>query len=492
MTLVVAGVLEDRRVDRGRQHRADLDPAAAQLLAQCQAEPDDAELRGRVGAEVRHRDHAGDRGVVDEHPAALRPELADGGPSAVDVPEQVGLDHAPEVRRRDVLERAGQVGGGAQTAELTLPGFRHDLCSAFHPLALAGPISDLPLTDHGLTWCHAERPYAGATPDGPGVALERCPERSAALFDRARPGDGRGWRALFGWWAWGGQAVRSLFFNPLGNPTPILRAAPLLAHPRCALQLGQLMTGSARAMVERAFDGEDARVWLTGTVAHSDLSPDDAGGGAFGLMLCGLAQQVGMPIPRCGAQAIADALARLLAAHGGRILTGERARQIVVRGGRAVGVRTATTTYDARRAVVATVQPQALFLDLVGAGHLPPDFVKLVRRFRWGTGVYTLHCALDRPPTFRAEALRGAPSFHLGRSLDAIAEGVTAALNGALPQTRPDDGGSPSILVETVTVVGTIRSDAKHSHPRHQPVTSRARSPASRRVDRFGPDRRHA
>lgn len=112
-----------------------------------------------------------------------------------------------------------------------------------------------------------------------------------------------------------------------------------------------------------------------GLVAHSDLSPDDAGGAAFGLMLSGLVRQVGMPIPRGGAQAIADALARLLAIHGRTILTGQRARKIVVRDGRSVVVRTDTATYDARRAVVATVQPRALFTDLVGERLLPSDFV---------------------------------------------------------------------------------------------------------------------
>jgi len=369
-----------------------------------------------------------------------------------------------------VLEANETIGGGTRTAELTLPGFRHDVCSAFHPLALAGPIAGLPMEAHGLRWCHAERPYGGATLTGRGVALERTVEQSAALFDRAAPGDGAGWRELFQWWTWGGPAFERLLFNPLGNPGPVLGAAALLARPARLLQFAQAMTGSVRALVERVFTSEDAGVWLTGTVAHSDLSPDDAGGAAFGLMLSGLAQQVGMPIPRGGAQEIADALARLLAAHGGRILAGERARKIVVRGGRAVGVQTDTTTYEARRAVLATVQPQALFLDLVGEGLLPGDFVKLVRRFRWGTGVFTVHCALDRPPTFRAEALNGTLAFHLGRSVNEIAAGVTAARNGALP-------AHPLLIAGVHTLVDPSRApDGRHTlwAMTHVPTSIRA------------------
>jgi phytoene dehydrogenase-like protein len=280
-----------------------------------------------------------------------------------------------------VLEASDHYGGGARTAELTRPGFRHDLCSAFHPLARVGPIADLPLAEHGLAWCESPRPYGGATLEGPGVARGRSREESAARIDRAAPGDGARWRELCRWWEWGGPAFLSLLFNPLGHPAPLARAAPLLRRPERLVEFGRLMVGSARSLVEQSFQGEAARVWLTGSVLHADLSPDDAGGAAFGLMLCGLAQQVGMPVPRGGAQAISDALVRLLVARGGAIRTGQRVEQVLVRDGQAVAVRTRTDEYPARRAVVATVPPQRLFLDLVGSGELPSDFLRRVRRF---------------------------------------------------------------------------------------------------------------
>jgi phytoene dehydrogenase-like protein len=354
-----------------------------------------------------------------------------------------------------VLEANATVGGAVRTAEVTLPGFRHDIGSAFHPLAQVGPISGLPLAAHGLSWCHAERPYGGATPDGHGVSLAPTLEGSIASFERASFGDGQGWRELFGWWAWGQSAIQDLLFNPIGHPAPLLRGARMLASPCRLVQFSQLMAGSARAMVERAFTGEDARVWLAGSVAHSDLSPDDACGGVFGLLLCGLAQQIGMPFPRGGAQAISDALASLLTALGGQIVTGEPVRKIVVRGGRAVGVQTTVSTYAARRAVLATTQPQALFLDFVAEGTLPADSVKLVRRFRWGTGIFTLHCALDRLPTFRAEALRGVATFHLGRSVSVIADGIAAARNGALPEHPLIIGGIHTLADPSRAPAGT-------------------------------------
>jgi phytoene dehydrogenase-like protein len=120
-------------------------------------------------------------------------------------------------------------------------------------------------------------------------------------------------------------------------------------------------------------------------------------------------------------------------------------------------VQTEKHTYAARRAVLATVQPKALFLDLVGEGHLPSDFVTLVRRYRWGTGVFTLHCALDRPPEFRSEALRRTSTFHLGRSVDDITDGVVAARNGALAKY-------PLIIGGVHTLADRSRApDGKHT-----------------------------
>jgi phytoene dehydrogenase-like protein len=287
--------------------------------------------------------------------------------------------------------------------------------------------------------------------------LGYSPNESAAWFDRAAAGDGDGWRELLGWWEWGGPAFLSLLFNPLGHPAPFLRGSPLLAQPRRLLEFGQVMGGSAAALVERVFRGEDARLWLTGSVLHSDLSPDDAGGAAFGLMLCGLTQRVGMPIPRGGAGAITNALTRLLEASGGKVLAGRRVTEIIVRQGRAMAVRAGAEEFAAGRAVLATVEPRRLFLDLVGAGHLPADFVKLVRRFRWGTGTFVLHCALDGLPDFRAEALHGTLAFHLGRGVGELRTGVADARNGTLP-------AHPLLIAGIHTLVDPSRApDGQHT-----------------------------
>ncbi len=335
-----------------------------------------------------------------------------------------------------VLEANATIGGALRTAEVTRPGFRHDLFAGFFPLFPVGPIGSLPLARYGLAWCHFERPYGGATPGGPGVAVHATPAASAAAFGAAHVGDDVGYRALWAWWEWGGRALLDLLFHPLGDPRGVARGLLLLRHPRRLLEFSQLCVASAATVAAQHFAGEDARVWFVGSALHSDLAPEAAGGGAFSLTLAGLAQQVGMPVPRGGAQAIPEALRRYLAALACPVLTGQRARRIVVRDGRAVAVQTESDEFAARHAILATVEPHQLFLDLVGEGHLPPDFVRQVRRFRHGLGTFKLDCALAGLPPFTAPGLQRTGVFHLGESVAALTEAVQQAASGLLP-ARP-------------------------------------------------------
>jgi|SRR5579884_1642866 len=332
-----------------------------------------------------------------------------------------------------VLEANATVGGATRTGEVTLPGFRHDLYSGFYPLFPVGPIGRLPLERYGLAFCNFDYPYGGATPGGPGVSQATAPAASAASFEAAAAGDGAGYRELWDWWRWGGAAFLDTLFHPLGDPRGVARGLPLLRHPRRLLEFSQLMVSSARTVAGQSFRGADAQVWFVGSTLHSDLPPEGAGGGAFALTLMGLGQQVGMPIPRGGAQAIPDALVAYLQSLGCPVLTDQRVTEIVVRGGRAVAARTASDEFAARRAVLATVEPQQLFLDLVGAGHLPVDFVRLVRRFRRGMGTFKLDCALGGRPVFTAPALRNTGVFHLAESVESMSGNVNQTERGLLP-----------------------------------------------------------
>ena len=211
-----------------------------------------------------------------------------------------------------VLEAAATIGGGTRSAELTLPGFRHDVCSAIHPLALASPfLRSLPLHEHGLEFVHPEIPLAHPLDDG-----TRGRPASLGRRDGRRPGSGR--RVL--------PRADGAADRRVGSPAsttswvrstcPATRCRARASHaPGCARR---------RASRARASPATRARALLAGNAAHSMrplTRPTTAG---FGLLLMMLGHAVGWPAAVGGSQAIADAMASLLRSLGGEIRDGQR------------------------------------------------------------------------------------------------------------------------------------------------------------------------
>lgn len=347
-----------------------------------------------------------------------------------------------------VLEAQGDFGGAVRSGEVTLPGFRHDLCSGFYPLFPVGPIGRLPLERFGLEWLRFQRPFGGGTPHGLGVTLGPRVAASSELFGRSSPRDAVGFRELADWWEWGGQMLLDVLYNPLGSPGPLLQVARRLPRLNKLLEFARLVSASAQTVADDYFESDDARLWFVGSALHSDLAPESAGGGAFSLTFLGLGQKVGMPIPRGGADRITAALLGYLASLGGRAMAGQRAERLLVRQDRVVAVRTSSDEFAVRKAVLATVEPQQLFLRLVGEQHLPSSFVERVGRFRWGSGTIKLDVALSGLPQFKAEALRGTGVLHLGDSCEALSIGTNAINRGYLP-ARPLLVGGFHTLADT-------------------------------------------
>ena len=193
---------------------------------------------------------------------------------------------------------------------------------------------------------------------------------------------------------------------------------------------------------------------LAGCALHTDLSPESTGGALFGLLLCGLGQQRGFPVPAGGAQSLTDALVRRLVERGGRIECGVRATRVDVRSGRAVGVTAADgTTYDARRAVLADVGAPALYTSLVAAEHLPARLLEDVRRFEYGSGTVKVDWALDGPIPWLDPEVGRAGTVHLADSLDELSEMSTQLTRGLLPSR-------PFLVMGQMTTADPSRSPA--------------------------------
>jgi phytoene dehydrogenase-like protein len=336
------------------------------------------------------------------------------------------------------IEQQPLPGGAVKSGEITEPGFTSDLFSAFYPLAAASPaLRALALDRHGLRWRRAPLPVAHPQPDGACAVLSLDVDETAASLERFAPGDGDAWRQLHASW----ERAGGPFMDALLRPFPPLRGGARLAvalGPRGLLRFARLAIVPVRRLAEETFRGDGGAWLLAGNALHADLTPESAGGGLFGWVLCGLGQQHGFPVPEGGAGRLTDALVARLRAHGGRLACGVAVERVLVRGGRAVGVRVAGgEEISAARAVLATTTAPALFHDLVGEQHLPRDFVEdLHRGFQFDNGTVKVDWSLNAPIPWIAEDARRAGTIHVADGMDALTR-TTAQLSRSLIPDRP-------------------------------------------------------
>jgi phytoene dehydrogenase-like protein len=288
-----------------------------------------------------------------------------------------------------VIEARDTVGGGTRTAELTLPGFRHDVCAAIHPLAAASPFFQSLELELDLI----QPPVALAHPfeDGSAWLVRRGVEDDLA---------------------------------PLLQPalaTTELLLGPVLRLARHPLQSSRFALDALRGAttVAKKLNGCQAQAVFLGAAAHAVLPLDQPGSAGFGLALLALAHSKGWPIPRGGSQAIADALAERLRALGGEIETGHEVRSL--------------SELPNSRVVLCDVTPRQL-LALAG-DRLPPRAQRRLQRWRYGPGVFKLDYALDAPIPWLAPEVADAGTLHLGSAAE-IVESERAVWEGRHPE-RP-------------------------------------------------------
>jgi phytoene dehydrogenase-like protein len=336
-----------------------------------------------------------------------------------------------------VLEAADAPGGAVKSGEITEPGFVSDLFSAFYPLVAASPaIGALELERHGLRWRRSPYAVAHPQPDGACAAIATGVDETAELLDRFAPGDGDAWRELYAYW----ERAGGPFLDALLRPFPPLRGGARLAAalgPRGLVRFGRFSLLPVRRFAGERFAGDGGAWLLAGNALHADLTPESAGGGLFGWVLCGLAQQHGFPVPEGGAGRLTAALVDRLRAHGGRIECGTRIERVLVRGGRAVGARTVDgEEVGARRAVLAGTGAPALFRDLVGEQHLPRGFVDDLRSFQYDNSTIKVDWSLDAPIPWIADEARRAGTVHVADGMDELTR-TTAQLSRGLIPDRP-------------------------------------------------------
>ena len=248
------------------------------------------------------------------------------------------------------------------------------------------------------------------------------------------PGDGERWRDFLGLWTRVGDALLESLLSPFPPVRGIAKLVRSLGSADALLDFARLGVLPVRRLAEEEFAGAGAARLLAGNALHADFAPESPGSGVYGLVMCGLAQQVGFPVPEGGARRLTEALVRRLEARGGRVRCGERVAQVVVADGRARAVRTAEgREVRAARAVLADVGAPQLYRDLLAGVPLPPRLDAALRRFQYDQGTVRVAWALREPVPWLAEPVRRAGTVHIAEGVDALTQTMAEIARGLVP-----------------------------------------------------------
>lgn len=326
-----------------------------------------------------------------------------------------------------LVEAKDIIGGGLRSAELTLPHFMHDVCSAIHPLAAGSPFfKTLPLEQHGLEFLYPTIAAAHPFDDGSTAALQGSIEQTAQALGVDEP-------------------TYIKLMQPLVKDWPriaadVLGPLPLPKHPIAMARFG-VKAFTAATFLAKRFHTKEARGLWAGMAAHSLQPLSNMATSAIALVLMATGHIGGWPIPKGGSQAIANALAAYFVSLGGTIETNFYVQSL--------------SQLPSVHAVLLDVTPRQL---LQIAGHTFSSFYKWqLERYRYGMGVFKIDWALDAPIPFTAAACRQAGTVHLGNTLEEIAAGEQLIASGKHPE-------KPFVLLAQQSLFDTSRApEGKHT-----------------------------
>ena len=345
-----------------------------------------------------------------------------------------------------VVEAAAGLGGATATAELTLPGFHHDVFSAVHPAGAASPVfAELDLERHGLRWIHPGLPMVHPLPEGRAAVLSRSLPETVASLDGIGSGDGGRWKELVAPYLrhWG--AVRATMlagFPPVAGPPRLIAGLKVSG----LLEFVRLVLLPADALGREIFRGDGA-AWLYGSALHGDTPVEAAGSAVAAVYLNLLGHTVGWPSPEGGAGRIAAALEGCLKEHGGRTRTNAPAVRVHARRRRVTAVELEGGEIIQTRTVIATTTPHEL-VRLTGDA-LGDAYVRRALRFRYGPQTVKVDWALDEPIPWTNADARRAGTVHVGGTVAELLQALHEVATGTLPEAPFMLSGQQSIADPT-------------------------------------------
>jgi len=356
-----------------------------------------------------------------------------------------------------VVEAHAEPGGAVKTRELTLPGFRHDLCAMNLSMFAGSPFFAAhkdSLIANGLAFAPVERCFATVYRDGTYLGVSKTAESTLAGIAALSKHDADAWTALIQ--RFNGEAAH--LFALLGAPVPSWAMAKVVAKACWEKGLGwpyetlKLLLATPRDFLDAHFEHPKVKAMMAAWGMHLDFPPDAAGGALFPYLECMVNQNFGMVIGQGGADTIIKAMVGALKAKGGELWLGDRVTSVATSGEVATGVILSSGKRLEAKAVIANVHPKIVFGELVPRDAARAKFERDVAKFRAGPGTMMVHLALDDLPDWRAgAALRDFAYVHVAPDLEMMSRAFAEASAGLLP-------AEPVLVVGQPTAIDPIRA----------------------------------
>jgi phytoene dehydrogenase-like protein len=358
--------------------------------------------------------------------------------------------------RVQIREGAATIGGSCRSAQLTLPGFIHDICSTVHAMADISPfMRSVPLKEHGLELVRPPAAFAQPLDDGTAASVRQNLIETAQSLEE----DGPAYRSLMEPLVDGWEHLADMLLGPPRLPS----------HPLLMSKFGMRGIRSACGLAQHYFRTEAARALFGGVAGHAVLPLEWKATAAFGLVLSLAAHAGGWPLARGGSQQVADALASYFKSLGGEIQTDAPVQNL--------------EELPPARAILCDLTPRQLIR--IAGQQLPQSYQRRLARYRYGPGVFKVDWALNGPIPWRASECAQAGTIHLGGTLDEMADAERAPWEGRVSQR-------PYVLLVQASLFDPTRAPPGHHTAWaycHVPngCTIDMTEPIERQVERFAP-----
>lgn len=356
-----------------------------------------------------------------------------------------------------VIERQSYLGGGAITQELTLPMFKHDVFATSINIWRASSIQqDLELEKYGYKDVNPDPVASSPFKSGKAISLYRDLNSTLKSIEHFSTKDAKRFKEIYEFYL---DSKEILLGSLASSPVPFSSMMSALEGSDTGLDFLQFSYMSARDWLEENFESEEMKAFLALWGSnHVPLSPEDSGSAILILVFIGLLQDKGAGVPLDGMTTLVQALSRYIDSHAGKSITNEDVTEILVRDGTAYGVNTKSgKTFEARKGIVASVEPKALFLKLVPDAALDQQFKKTVKSFRYSKVTQVMiHAALDEWLDYRPSEVRNSGLVQIGDSLDQISRAYNDCVIGQPPR-------EPFMRIDNTTCYDSSRAPAgKH------------------------------